>query len=292
MPKFNLYQSLHTTVVGPQGKPLEVQIRTREMHQRSEVGVAAHWAYKDGTSPGDAAWIGRMLDWQSETSDPNAFMETLKGDLEHDEVFVFTPKGKVITLPDGATPVDFAYTVHTEVGHHCIGARVNGRLQPLDSVLRSGDTVEIFTSKVNGGPSRDWLQFAVTPRARNKIRQWFSRERREDAIETGREELVKAIRREGLPVQKLQSSPVLVKVAEESGYADLEALHVAIGENHVQGKTIAQRLARELRGGEAEEQLPVTARAPRRRRPTTGIHVEGLDDVMVRLSRCCTPVPG
>jgi GTP pyrophosphokinase len=292
MPKFNLYQSLHTTVVGPQGKPLEVQIRTREMHQRSEVGVAAHWAYKDGTSPGDATWIGRLLDWQSETSDPNAFMETLKGDLEHDEVFVFTPKGKVITLPDGATPVDFAYTVHTEVGHNCIGARVNGRLQPLDSVLRSGDTVEIFTSKVNGGPSRDWLRFAVTPRARNKIRQWFSRERREDAIETGREELVKAIRREGLPVQKLQSSAVLTKVAAESGYADLEALHVAIGENHVQAKTIAQRLVRELRGGEAEEQLPVTARAPRRRRPTTGIHVEGLDDVMVRLSRCCTPVPG
>ena len=292
MPKFNLYQSLHTTVVGPQGKPLEVQIRTREMHQRSEFGVAAHWAYKDGTAPGDAAWIGRLLDWQSETSDPNAFMETLKGDLEQDEVFVFTPKGKVVTLPDGATPVDFAYTVHTEVGHNCIGARVNGRLQPLDSKLRSGDTVEIFTSKVDGGPSRDWLQIAVTPRARNKIRQWFSRERREDAIETGREELVKALRREALPVQKLQSSAVLAKVAAESGYADLEALHVAIGENHVQAKTIAQRLARELRGGEAEEQLPVTARSPRRRRPTTGVHVEGLDDVMVRLSRCCTPVPG
>ena len=291
MPKFNLYQSLHTTVVGPQGKPLEVQIRTREMHQRSEYGVAAHWAYKDGTTPGDAAWIGRLLDWQSETSDPNAFMETLKGDLEQDEVFVFTPKGKVVTLPDGATPVDFAYTVHTEVGHNCIGARVNGRLQPLDSVLRSGDTVEIFTSKVDGGPSRDWLQIAVTPRARNKIRQWFSRERREDAIESGREELVKALRREGLPVQKLQSSPLLAKVAAESGYADLEALHVAVGENHVQAKTIVQRLARELRGGEAEEQLPVTARAPRRRRPTTGVHVEGLDDVMVRLSRCCTPVP-
>ncbi|MDQ3384742.1 MAG: bifunctional (p)ppGpp synthetase/guanosine-3',5'-bis(diphosphate) 3'-pyrophosphohydrolase [Actinomycetota bacterium] len=292
MPKFNLYQSLHTTVVGPQGKPLEVQIRTREMHQRSEFGVAAHWAYKDGTTPGDAAWIGRLLDWQSETSDPNAFMETLKGDLEQDEVFVFTPKGKVVTLPDGATPVDFAYTVHTEVGHNCIGARVNGRLQPLDSKLRSGDTVEIFTSKVDGGPSRDWLQIAVTPRARNKIRQWFSRERRDDAIETGREELVKALRREALPVQKLQSSAVLAKVAAESGYADLEVLHVAIGENHVQAKTIAQRLARELRGGEAEEQLPVTARSPRRRRPTTGVHVEGLDDVMVRLSRCCTPVPG
>jgi GTP pyrophosphokinase len=261
------------------------------MHQRSEYGVAAHWAYKDGTTPGDAAWIGRLLDWQSETSDPNAFMETLKGDLEQDEVFVFTPKGKVVTLPDGATPVDFAYTVHTEVGHNCIGARVNGRLQPLDSVLRSGDTVEIFTSKVDGGPSRDWLQIAVTPRARNKIRQWFSRERREDAIEAGREELVKALRREALPVQKLQSSPLLVKVAVESGYADLEALHVAVGENHVQAKTIVQRLARELRGGEAEEQLPVTARAPRRRRPTTGVHVEGLDDVMVRLSRCCTPVP-
>src|SRR5215213_10942618 len=219
-------------------------------------------------------------------------METLKGDLEQDEVFVFTPKGKVITLPDGATPIDFAYAIHTEVGHACIGARVNGRLSPLDSPLASGDTVEIFTSKVESGPSRAWLGIVVTPRARNKIRHWFSRERREDAMETGREELVKALRREGLPVQKLQSSSALAELATSMSYADVEALCVAIGENHVSATTVANRLGRTLRSGEGEEQVPVTARAPRRRRPPSGVHVEGLDDVMVRLSRCCTPVPG
>jgi GTP diphosphokinase / guanosine-3',5'-bis(diphosphate) 3'-diphosphatase len=292
MPKFNLYQSLHTTVVGPQGKPLEVQIRTREMHHRAEVGVAAHWAYKDEFSPTDIAWLSHLVDWQSETSDPAVFMETLKVDLEHDEVFVFTPKGRVITLPDGSTPIDFAYAVHTEVGHACIGARVNGRLQPLDSKLQSGDTVEIFTAKVEGGPSRDWLQIVASPRARNKIRQWFSRERREDAMETGREELAKALRREGLPVQKVASGPLMLELAAKLSYQDLDALHVAIGEHHVSARSVAQRLARELRDGRAEEQLPVTARAPRRRKPTGGVHVEGLDDVMVRLSRCCTPVPG
>ncbi|MCU1462437.1 MAG: (p)ppGpp synthetase, RelA/SpoT family [Acidimicrobiales bacterium] len=295
MPKFNLYQSLHTTVVGPQGKTVEVQIRTREMHNRAEFGVAAHWGYKDGSDEADVAWLNRIVDWQSETSDPQEFMEALKIDLEQDEVFVFTPKGKVVTLPVGATPIDFAYTIHTEVGHRCIGARVNNRLVPLDSKLTSGDTVQIFTSKVEGaGPSRDWMQIAVTPRARNKIRQWFSRERREDAIDTGRDELAKAMRREGLPVQKLASSPVIVNVAEAMNYTDLDALHASIGESHVSAKSVAQRIARELRGGEHEEQLPSTARQPRRTGPrhTVGVHVEGLDDVMVRLSRCCTPVPG
>src|SRR5207245_7330581 len=198
MPKFNLYQALHTTVVGPQGKPLEVQIRTREMHQRAEFGIAAHWGYKEGSPNSDAVWLQRIVDWQQETSDPREFMETLKVDLEQDEVFVFTPKGDVVTLPVEATPIDFAYSIHTEVGHACIGARVNGRLVPLDSKLTSGDTVEIFTSKVEGaGPSRDWLQIVATPRAANKIRQWFSRERREDAIDNGRDELIKALRREG-----------------------------------------------------------------------------------------------
>ena len=292
MPKFNLYQSLHTTVVGPQGKPLEIQIRTREMHQRAEFGVAAHWAYKNEMSQADMAWLGRMIDWQSETSDPAEFMETLKVDLEQDEVFVFTPKGKVITLPEGSTAIDFAYAVHTEVGHACIGARVDGRLQSLDTKLTSGDTVEIFTSKVPSGPSRDWLNIAVSPRARNKIRQWFSRERREDAMETGREELVKALRREALPVQKLQSSALLAEVAAELNYVDLDTLHIAIGENHISAKSVAQRVARHLHSGEGEEQLPTTARAPRRRNPSGGVHVEGLDDVMIRLSRCCTPVPG
>ncbi len=296
MPKFNLYQSLHTTVVGPQGKAVEVQIRTQEMHRRAEYGIAAHWGYKEREPAQDLAWLQRMVDWQQETSDPGEFMESLKIDLEYDEVFVFTPKGKVVTLAIGATPVDFAYAIHTEVGHRCIGARVNGRLVPLDSALASGDTVEIFTSKVEGaGPSRDWLQFVRTPRARTKIRQWFSRERRVDAIDTGREELAKAMRKESLPVQKLTGSKALLDVAVALHYQDLDALHAAIGESHVSAKAVVQRLQRELRGG--EEQLPVTAQRPprppqRNRRRTAGVHVEGLDDVMVRLSRCCTPVPG
>src|SRR5947208_2161688 len=295
MPKFNLYQSLHTTVVGPAGKTVEVQIRTREMHQRAEFGVAAHYSYKGDDSASVMPWLNRIVDWQQETSDPREFMESLKIDLEQDEVFVFTPKGDVVTLPAKATPIDFAYSIHTEVGHRCIGARINGRLTSLDSTLTSGDTVEVFTSKVAGaGPSRDWLKIVVTPRARNKIRQWFSRERREDAIENGRDELTKALRREGLPVQKVAASAVIPKVAEAMNYADLDALHAAIGEGHVSAKSVAQRIARELRGGDHEEQLPATARQPRpsRRKQTVGVHVEGLDDVMVRLSRCCTPVPG
>jgi guanosine-3',5'-bis(diphosphate) 3'-pyrophosphohydrolase len=291
-PKFNLYQSIHTTVVGPQGKPLEAQIRTMEMHNRAERGIAAHWGYKEKASAADIAWLQRIVDWSTESTDPVEFLETLKLDLETDEVFVFTPKGDVVTLPVHATPVDFAYNIHTEIGHRCIGARINGRLVPLDSELTSGDSVEIFTSKVpSAGPSRDWLKIVVTPRARAKIRQWFSRERREDAIESGREELIKALRKEGLPVQKLASSPMLLEVAESMNYADLEALHAAIGEGHVSAHSIAQRLARDLRAGDHEEQLPTTARRPRRV-ARQGVHVEGLDDVMVRLSRCCTPVPG
>ncbi len=298
MPKFNLYQSLHTTVIGPSGKPIEVQIRTREMHRRAEFGIAAHWSYKEagagGRSPIETAWLRRIVDWQHETADPAEFMASLKGDLHQDEVLVFTPKGKVITLRAESTPVDFAYAIHTDVGHRCIGARVNGRLVALDSRLRSGDSVEIFTSKVEGaGPSRDWLTFVATPRARNKIRQWFSRSRREEAIENGREDLVRHLRREGLPVQKLASS-LLASVAESLNYADLDHLHAAIGERHVSARSVAQRVARELRGGDHEEQLPATARSPRRRGPGTsaGVHVEGLDDVLVRLARCCTPVPG
>jgi GTP diphosphokinase / guanosine-3',5'-bis(diphosphate) 3'-diphosphatase len=310
-PKFNLYQSLHTTVVGPHVKPLEIQIRTQEMHRRAEHGIAAHWGYKEGSTakttskPGvqrgarstdEIEWLQRIVDWERDTPDPVEFLETLKVDLEQDEVYVFTPKGQIITLPAGATPVDFAYAIHTEVGHRCVGARVNGRLLPLDSKLHSGDTVEVVTSKIaSAGPSRDWLQLVTSPRARNKIRQWFSRERREDAIETGREELVRSLRRAGLPIQKLQSSPALLAVATSMGYSDLDSLHAALGEGHVSGQALVQRLERELRAGDGEEQLPSTALQPRRpshRRGSGGIYVEGLDDVMVRLSRCCTPVPG
>jgi GTP pyrophosphokinase len=300
MPKFNLYQALHTTVIAPQGKPLEVQIRTWEMHVRAEQGVASHWVYKDPDTKAasDLPWLSRIVDWQQETTDPDEFMEKLKIDLEQDEVFVFTPKGQVITLPVGATPIDFAYAIHTEVGHSCIGGRVNGRLVPLDSKLSSGDTVEIFTSKIEGaGPSRDWLQIVVTPRAGSKIRQWFSRERREDAIESGRDELVKALRRQGLPVQKIQGGPVLTEAAKEMNYADLDALYAAIGESHVSGQAVAARVAKGMRevGPEPEESLPTTVHHTRRNRRASqpsGVHVEGLDDVFVRLSRCCTPVPG
>jgi GTP pyrophosphokinase len=295
MPKFNLYQSLHTTVVGPEGKPLEVQIRTREMHQRAEYGIAAHWGYKEGSPQADVAWLNRIVDWQADTSDPQEFMETLKVDLEQDEVFVFTPKGDVVTLPVGATPIDFAYAIHTEVGHRCIGARVNGRLIPLDSRLHSGDTVEVFTSKVEGaGPSRDWLKVAVTPRARNKIRHWFSKSRRDEAIANGHDDLVRALRREGLPTQKVVATGLLLEVAKSLNYADLDALHAAIGESHVSAQTVAQRVARELRGESAEERVPSTASRPLRptRREAAGVHVEGLDDVLVRLSQCCHPVPG
>ena len=292
-PKFNLYSSLHTTVLGPLGKPLEVQIRSREMHRRAEYGIAAHWGYKERASPSDIAWLQRIVDWDSESSDPAEFLDALKLDLEQDEVYVFTPKGHVITLPVGATSVDFAYAIHTEVGHRCIGAKVNGRLVALDAPLHSGDSVEVFTAKVpSAGPSRDWLKIVVTPRARTKIRQWFSRERREDAIDTGREELTKALRREGLPVQKIAHDGVLNRLAEALNYADLDALHAAIGEGHVSAKSVSERLSRDLRGGTQEVQLPTTARRHPARRETAGVFVEGLDDMMVRLSKCCTPVPG
>jgi len=297
MPKFNLYQSLHTTVIGPMGKPIEVQIRTREMHQRAEWGVAAHWAYKDraGNGSADIDWLNRIIDWQADVADPAHFMQSLKTDLQQEEVFVFTPKGRVITLPLGSTTVDFAYAVHTEVGHACVGAKVNGRLVSLDHQLSSGDTCEIFTSKVEtAGPSQDWLAFVKSPRARNKIRHWFSRERRIDMIENGREALGDSLRREGLPVQRMWGSEQLRAVIGDHGYADLDTLLAAIGEHHVSARGVAQRVARALRGGEGD-QLPATVQRPRRHRSradNVAVHVEGLDDVLVRLATCCKPVPG
>ncbi|HUS62618.1 MAG TPA: TGS domain-containing protein, partial [Acidimicrobiales bacterium] len=307
MPKFNLYRSLHTTVIGPQGKPLEVQIRTPEMHRWAEYGIAAHWGYKEHRrdrndkggqvrpSSNEIAWMSRIGDMQASTEDPAEFLESLKLDLEQDEVYVFTPRGDVITLPAGATPVDFAYSIHTDVGHRCIGARVNGRLMPLDTVLSSGDSVEVVASKVDtAAPSRDWLSFVATSRARNKIRQWFSRERREDAIENGREALTKALRKAGLPTQKLLGSAEMLALGLSMNYVDLDNLYAAVGENHVSAVSIVQRLERDLRGPESEVQLPATTRNPRKPggRENVGVHVEGMDDLMVRLSRCCTPVPG
>ncbi|NDF32373.1 MAG: bifunctional (p)ppGpp synthetase/guanosine-3',5'-bis(diphosphate) 3'-pyrophosphohydrolase, partial [Acidimicrobiia bacterium] len=296
MPKFNLYQSLHTTVIGPGGKPLEIQIRTREMHQRAEWGVAAHWAYKDGNETPDIDWLNRIIDWQSDVVDPAQFMENLKTDLDQDEIFVFTPKGRVVALPLGSCPVDFAYSVHTEIGNACIGARVNGRLVPLTHQLKSGDTCEIFTSKVEtASPSREWLEFIASPKARNKIKQWFSRERREDLIEAGREELTRELRKERLPVNRVLEGPQIEAEMAALNYTDLDTLLAAIGEGHVGARAVAQRLTQRFQSGDSDERLPASVRHPaelRRKGNNVGIHVEGFDDVLVRLSKCCTPVPG
>jgi GTP pyrophosphokinase len=296
-PKFNLYQSLHTTVIGPRGKSVEVQVRNQEMHRRAEFGVAAHWGYKEGASTREIAWMQRLADVEEEEADPIAFLEALKLDLGQDEVYVFTPKGRVIALIEGATTIDFAYAVHTEVGHHCVGAKVNGRLVTLDTVLHSADVVEIVTSKNDSsGPSRDWLNIAKSSRAKSKIRQWFQRERREDAIEGGREELIKALRREGLPIANSLSSGALESVIKSLTLDDLDALYMAIDSNQISALAVVQRLSRELHGGEADQQLPTTVtRTPRTSRTTrrsAGVYVEGLDDVMIHLARCCSPVPG
>ncbi len=296
MPKFNLYQSLHTTVIGPLGKPIEVQIRTLEMHDRAERGVAAHFDYKDRTQGTNSPWLERIIDWDTDTSDPTAFMSNLKVDLDSDEIYIFTPAGDVITLHSGATAIDFAYAIHTDVGHKTIGTKVDGRLLPLSEVLESGQTVEVLTSKAEGaGPSRDWLTFATTPRATSKIKQWFSKERRSDAIAGGTEAVTKALRKENLPIRKLTDDGLLNNVAELLNYDDLTGLYAAVGEHHISPEAVVQRVRREIDGDpEPAEDIvqPITARRPRRKASGAGVHVEGLDDVMIRLSRCCTPVPG
>ena len=296
MPKFNMYQSLHTTVMGRTGRPVEIQIRTRDMHRAAESGIAAHWIYKEqrrGKVPEEEiAWLQRMMDWQKESADPKEFMESLKIDLYSDEVFVFTPKGDVIALARGATPLDFAYAIHTEVGHRTVGGRVNGRLVPLSHELTSGDSVEIITSKGPASPSRDWLQIVGTPRARNKIRQWFARERREDALAQGRDSLVSAMRKHGLPVDKITKGPVLPQVAADLHYPDLESMHVAIGEGHLSSQSVTTRVIRMFEP--VPDELPEVEVTPRKRpaRRGKGVIVEGMDDLLVRLARCCTPVPG
>ncbi|MFA5775638.1 MAG: TGS domain-containing protein, partial [Ilumatobacteraceae bacterium] len=296
MPKFNLYQSLHTTVIGPDGKSIEVQIRSRDMHQRAEWGVAAHWSYKDGSPSQDIDWLNRIIDWQGEVSDPRQFLESLKTDLDQEELFVFTPKGKVIALPMNSTAVDFAYAVHTEVGHGCIGARVNGRLVPLEHLLSAGDTCEILTSKAeNAEPSERWLEFVASPKAKSKIKQWFSRERHEDLIESGRDDLIEQLRREGLPVQKVLGSEAFANEIATMNYAEPEVLFLAIAEGHVDATMMAGRLAKTMRDGTHAEQLSVGSRLEQKgytENQNVGIHVEGMEDIIVRLSKCCTPVPG
>jgi GTP pyrophosphokinase len=312
MPKFNMYQSLHTTVIGPQGKPVELQIRTHDMHRTAEYGIAAHWKYKEkarsgsgsgGTKPGspdDMLWLRQLLDWQREAQEPGEFLETLRYDLGPQEVFVFTPKGDVISLPGNSTPVDFAYAVHTEVGHHTIGARVNGTLVSLDSKLTNGDVVEIFTSRSpTAGPSQDWLSFVGSSRARTKIRQWFTKERREDAVDAGKEALTRAMRKAGLPLQRLLGGEALSTLAKDLRYADVTALYAAVGENQISAASVVEKLITALGGAEgaaediAETEIPT--RRPQHRRASSGdpgIVVHGMSDVWAKLAKCCTPVPG
>jgi GTP pyrophosphokinase len=308
MPKFNMYQSLHTTVVGPGGKPVEIQIRTHTMHRRAEYGIAAHWKYKEDGSKSsgarsrddttDMAWLRQLLDWQRETADPGEFLESLRFEINTREVYVFTPKGGVIALPAGSTPVDFAYAVHTEVGHFCIGARVNGRLVPLESVLENGDIVEVLTSKADGaGPSRDWLLFVRSPRARNKIRQWFSKERREEAIDSGRDAIAKALRKQNLPLQRLMGGETMNAVVQQLRYADIDSLFAAVGEGHVSAASIVEKVVASHGGADgASEDLAeatIPGRGRMRKQPTDpGVVVVGASDVWAKLARCCMPVPG
>ncbi|UOE22023.1 bifunctional (p)ppGpp synthetase/guanosine-3',5'-bis(diphosphate) 3'-pyrophosphohydrolase [Thermobifida halotolerans] len=306
MPKFNMYQSLHTTVIGPEGSPVELQIRTRAMHRRAEYGIAAHWKYKEDRSSGgtrnrstsnDMAWLRQLIDWQQETKDPGEFLESLRFDLSVQEVFVFTPRGDVISLPQGATPVDFAYAVHTEVGHRTVGARVNGRLVTLDSELHNGETVEVITAKAgDAGPSRDWLNFVKSARARNKIRQWFTKERREAAIEQGKDAIAKVMRKQELPVQRLFSGELMIALAHDLRYPNLDALYAAVGENQISAHRVVEKLVDSLGMLDNEEDVAEVAtpiRAPRTRTTSNpGVVVQGDPDVWVRLSKCCTPVPG
>ncbi len=287
MPKINLYQSLHTTVIGPDGKPLEVQIRTEEMHQRAEAGIAAHWRYKEG----DAGSLPRMdfTNW-GEEEDPEEFLANLKLDLYQDEVFVLTPGGDVKPLPAGSTPVDFAYSVHTEVGHRCVGARVNGRLVPLSTRLQSGDIIEVLTSKsMDAGPSRDWLGFVRTGRAKAKIRQWFTKERRDQALAEGKEMLQALLKREAGDVPPSEREKLLESIASELGQRDMESFPVAIGDGVVSVDSVSTRLARLLEPDAVDDFFH-----PRRRRISEGamVVVEGQDDMLVHLARCCSPVPG
>lgn len=322
MPKLNMYQSLHTTVVGPGGKPVEIQIRTWDMHRRAEFGIAAHWKYKENGQAGRALsspdksdrkrdennqelseadnlkWIQQLADWTSETPDSNEFLGSLKEDLGSSEVYVFTPKGKIVSLPAHATPVDFAYAVHTEVGHRTMGARVNGRLVPLDTTLDNGDTVEILTSKSDtAGPSRDWLSFVKSPKARNKIRQWFSKERRTEAIEEGRDELTRAMRKRNLPINTLLTPEALVGVADDLNFPNADAVFAAIGDGQVSTQNVISHLVKDAGADEVDEEveqevLPLKPVERKTFSSSTGVSVKGVGDVWVKLARCCMPVPG
>ena len=304
MPKVNMYQSLHTTVIGPQGKPLEIQVRTQDMHQTAEYGIAAHWLYKASPHgsrdrPGANEWVAQLADWQGDANDPKEFMDTLRVDLFSDEVYVFTPKGEVKSLPAGATPLDFAYAVHTDVGHRCVGAKVNGRIVPLHYTLQSGEFVEVLTSKQERGPSRDWMNLVKTSRARNKIRQWFTQQAREDLEQKGRDSLQHALKSNGLPHQKVSASPLLAGIIREMGFKKADDFYVAIGGGKIQVGQVVTKLIGRLKTAEVispEHELTPSRRPQKRPAASSsfGIVVEGTTDpdVLVRMAKCCTPVPG
>ena len=312
-PKFNLYQSLHTTVYGPEGRPVEIQIRTVEMHQRAEYGVAAHWKYKEGSKDQrdargregeetalsqttEMAWLAHLSDWQEDTKDPSEFLDTLRYEIGAKEVYVFTPKGKVVGLPSGATPVDFAYAVHTEVGHRTMGARVNGRLVPLDTALSSGDSVEVFTAKnPDAGPSQDWLNFVTSQRARSKIRQWFTKERRDEAIEQGKEAIARAMRKQNLPLKRLMSSEALAELVALLHLENVESLYQAVGEGRVSTQSVIEKLLAWAEKDSAVDDETEPLQLGQRRSSRTsesGVLVRGAPDILVKLAKCCTPVPG
>jgi guanosine-3',5'-bis(diphosphate) 3'-pyrophosphohydrolase len=301
MPKFNLYQSLHTTVIGPDGRAIEIQIRTHEMHRRAEFGIAAHWKYKSGNrgaNEPEMAWLKQLHEWQKETADPEEFLESLRFDLGTPEVFIFTPKGSVIALPAGSTPVDFAYAVHTEIGNRCVGAKVNGRLVSLSTTLGNGDVVEVVTSKGEGagvGPSRDWLNFVQSPRARSKIKAWFTKERKEEAIDAGKESIARQLRKQGAPLQKIFAGQSLLELAHELKYPDITALYAAVGDGHISAASVVEKLLN-LLGVEEQEfaslDVNVDVSSSRKRLSDSGVEVIGVDDLLVKLARCCTPVPG
>jgi GTP pyrophosphokinase len=304
MPKLNMYRSLHTVVISQEGRPLEIQIRTLEMHRTAEYGIAAHWLYKE-TNRRDASgrtWLRQVMEWQDELKDPTEFMKTLKIDLFQDEVFAFTPKGKLMSLPRGSTPIDFAYSIHTEVGHRCVGAKVNGKMVPLAYHLENGDIVDIMTSKITTGPSQDWMNMVETPRARNKIRHWFSRERREDEIQEGKEELERAMRKRSIPFQRKEVSRVLAQVAEENHCAKLEDLHHLIGAGGVSANQVANKVAHYLEPPQKAKSVIVPERETTARpgyhteaeeqRMGQRIRVHGIDNALVQVARCCYPSPG
>jgi guanosine-3',5'-bis(diphosphate) 3'-pyrophosphohydrolase len=299
MPKVNGYRALHTTVIGPEGRPLEIQIRTRAMHREAELGIAVHWAYKGGRKQADEVWrqwVGQIMDAGEDEAGIAEFMRSFRSDLLADEVYVFTPKGEVKSLPAGATPIDFAYAIHTDVGHRMVGAKVNGRIVPLHYRMKSGDIVEVLTSKQGDrGPSRDWLTLAVSSRARNKIRQWFSRETREDTEQKGRETLEQALKSQNLPYRKLAGSAVLAQVIRETGFKKADDFYLALGSGKLPPSQIVRKVLQRLKTDEVAEEDPIPLKKPKADATASesyGIRVEGAEGVLVRLAKCCTPVPG